>query len=535
MALARTAKTFVATVTALTALAFVGCRLAFWRDADEKEKAVTPLGAWHRGMDLRATYETFPPGGEAKLTLLTDNPAAWLERWRLLAESERTLDLSYFILHEDVFGVAFLGHVLERAEHGVKIRVLLDAQGTKMSWKPRGNDYFDELQAHPNIEIKVYRPLPNRILEAFVKLTPTAAVASEHDKIIAIDGRNGMIGGRNIGAEYFADPKREPRAFEDTDLSISSEGVGRRLIAAFDAQFESDNAKDEWGDAVNLRPRAEELLGAYQAMNDWLRGLPVAPRVEPDKATPWRENLRDYPELRGALKNGNMRAAPTIPAETRILDSQTRYGKADDPITQAIARLVQAAKREIVVQSPYLVLSEEAVKLLEEAGKRGVRITLLTNSPVSSDNALSQAFFLEQWPEILARVPKMRLFVGGEKHTLHSKVAVFDRTLSLVGTYNLDPTSMTMNSEIVAAAWSEPFARRVLRHPKQMISAGAPVVYEYRIRRDRKGAPLRDDKHRPQIAFGPEQHCDPKAWKSLNAFWTTLRAAEKVPGLSPIF
>jgi cardiolipin synthase C len=129
----------------------------------------------------------------------------------------------------------------------------------------------------------------------------------------------------------------------------------------------------------------------------------------------------------------------------------------------------------------------------------------------------------------------MRLFVGGEKHTLHSKVAVFDRTLSLVGTYNLDPTSMTMNSEIVAAAWSEAFARRVLRHPNQMIAAGAPVVYEYRVRRDRKGAPLRDDNGRPQIAFGPEQHCDPKQWKSLNAFWTTLRAAEKVPGLSPIF
>jgi cardiolipin synthase C len=533
MAFARYTKTLVA---ALTALAFVGCRWAFWRDADPEETTVTPLGAWHRGMDLRATYETFPPGAEAKLTLLTDNPAAWLERWRLLAESERTLDLSYFILHEDVFGVSFLGHVLERAEHGVKVRLLLDAQGTKMSWKPRGNDYFDELQSHPNVEIKLYRPLPNRIVEAFVKLTPTAAVASEHDKIIAIDGRNGMIGGRNIGAEYFADPKRETKAFEDTDLSISSEGVGRRLVAAFDAQFESDNAKDEWGDAVNLRPRAEELLGAYRAMNDWLHGISGGvPHAEPDKATPWREGLRDFPELRGALKKGNMRAAPTVEAETRILDSQTRYGKTDDPITQAIARLVQAAKREIVVQSPYLVLSEEAVKLLEEAGKRGVRITLLTNSPVSSDNALSQAFFLEQWPQILARVPKMRLFVGGEKHTLHSKVAVFDRTLSLVGTYNLDPTSMTMNSEIVAAAWSEAFARRVLQHPKQMIAAGAPVVHEYRLRRDRKGAPVLDDDGRPQVAFGPEQHCDPKKWKSLTAFWTTLRAAEKVPGLSPIF
>jgi cardiolipin synthase C len=532
MAFARSTKALVA---ALVAFTFVACRWALWRDA-EQEEPVTSLGAWHRGMDLRETFETFPPSsGAAKLTLLTDNPAAWLERWRLLAESERTLDLSYFILHEDVFGVSFLGHVLERAEHGVKVRLLVDAQGTKMSWKPRGNDYFDELQAHPNIEIKVYRPLPNRIVEAFLKLTPTAAIASEHDKIIAVDGRSGMVGGRNIGAEYFADPKSEPKAFEDTDLSISSEAVCGRLVAAFGAQFESDDAKDEWGDAVNLRPRSEELLGAYRAMDDWLRGTSSRASAggTDDKSKPWREHLRKHPRLRGALRKEL--AAPTVESETRILDSQTRYGKANDPITQALARLVQSAKREIVVQSPYLVLSKEAVSLLEDAGKRGVKITLITNSPVSSDNALSQAFFLEQWPEILARVPKMRLFVGGEKHTLHSKVAVFDRVLSMVGTYNLDPTSMTMNSEIVAAAWSEPFARQVLRHPKRMIAAGPPAVFEYRIRRDRRGAPVRGDDGRPLIAFGPEQHCDPKAWKALDAFWTTLRAAEKVPGLSPVF
>ena len=78
------------------------------------------------------------------------------------------------------------------------------------------------------------------------------------------------------------------------------------------------------------------------------------------------------------------------------------------------------------MQSPYLVLSEEGIALLADAGRRGVAITVLTNSPVSSDNALSQAFFLEQWPDLLARVPGMRLFVGGSPHTLHGKSAVFD-------------------------------------------------------------------------------------------------------------
>ena len=64
--------------------------------------------------------------------------------------------------------------------------------------------------------------------------------------------------------------------------------------------------------------------------------------------------------------------------------------------------------------------------MLAEAAGRGVRITILTNSPLSSDNAMSQAVFLEQWPELLARLPGARLFVTGDRHNLHGKLAVFD-------------------------------------------------------------------------------------------------------------
>ena len=79
--------------------------------------------------------------------------------------------------------------------------------------------------------------------------------------------------------------------------------------------------------------------------------------------------------------------------------------EADDPITRSLIRLVRSARKEIFIQSPYLVLPREAVDVLAEAAGRGVRITILTNSPLSSDNAMSQGVFLEQWPELLARVP----------------------------------------------------------------------------------------------------------------------------------
>jgi phosphatidylserine/phosphatidylglycerophosphate/cardiolipin synthase-like enzyme len=224
-----------------------------------------------------------------------------------------------------------------------------------------------------------------------------------------------------------------------------------------------------------------------------------------------------------------------VRADTRILDSQTRFDSADDPITRGLARLVQAAEERILIESPYLVLSEDAVGLLTAAGTRGVAITIVTNSPVSSDNALSQAFFLEQWPELLARVPRLRLYVRGEPSTLHGRSAVFDGRVAAVGTYNLDPTSQRLNSEVVAVVWSERFARAVARGPRRLIASGPPAAYEYRIRRDASGAPLRDASHRPIVEFGPEQHCSPTEWTALAAFWAALRTADEVPGLSPIF
>jgi phosphatidylserine/phosphatidylglycerophosphate/cardiolipin synthase-like enzyme len=499
---------------------------------DSTRAAVTPLGPWSPGTSLRGTFESFPPGGDATtaLRLLRSNTDAWVERWRLLDGAEQTIDLSYFILHQDAFGIAFLGHLLERAQHGVRIRLLLDAQGTKMSWTPVGNDVLDELLATGNAEVRTYRPLHRRVLEAFLTLTPSAAVASDHDKIIVVDGRKSLTGGRNIGAEYFAERAAKPDAFSDADLAIDSVVASRVLTRAFDAEFTSSRAVDEWGDVANVASREAELLGAYRAMDAWLRGTPIESDDPP--IARWQDEIAPYAALRGRLRRGTRPAA--LEAEARILDSQTRFDAANDPITQGLARLVQAATQSILIESPYLVLSADAVALLSAAGTRGVETTILTNSPVSSDNALSQAFFLEQWPELLARVPKLRLFVRGEPSTLHGKSTVFDGQLATVGTYNLDPTSQRMNSEVIVVVWSERFAREVARGPRRLIARGEPAVYEYRIRRDAAGTAVRGDDGRPVVEFGPENHSSPSQWKTLTAFWTMLRAADDLPGVSPI-
>jgi phosphatidylserine/phosphatidylglycerophosphate/cardiolipin synthase-like enzyme len=485
--------------------------------------------------DLDATFESFPGGSPspAALRLLVANADAWAERWRILSETRSSIDVSYFILREDVFGVSFLGHLLKKAREGVAIRLLLDAQGTHISWSFRGNDYLDELLRAGDVKARNFRPLMARLFEAISTLRWTAAVASEHDKIIIADGRRSLIGGRNIGAEYFADPKRDEHVFEDVDVSIEGSEASRALAAAFEAQYGSRHSWRWLGELWNLFPCKDELLAACETMDAWLRGAPAASNAARNgRARRWLEELEPHAELRGVLERPE---PPTFDADTRILDSETRFHGEEDPISRGIARLVEAATERIVVASPYLVLSEKAVSLVEEASRRGVEISILTNSPTSSDNALSQAFFLEQWPEILARAPKARIFVSGRRNTFHGKIATFDDRIALVGTYNLDPLSMRINSEVVAVARSAEFARQVLDSPLAKIATGPPEIYEYRIRRDPAGRALRDGEGRPQIEFGPGDHCAPEEWSKVKMYWRTLRAARKLGGASPLF
>ena len=120
-------------------------------------------------LSLREAFASLPDdgGAPAEFRLLDDNALAWVERWRLLAGARERLDICYFILHQDVFGMSFLGHLVKKAGEGVEIRVLLDGMGTRCPAIFRGNDYLDTLVGTERIKVRMYRPLPFRYLDAF--------------------------------------------------------------------------------------------------------------------------------------------------------------------------------------------------------------------------------------------------------------------------------------------------------------------------------------------------------------------------------
>ena len=119
----------------------------------------------------------------------------------------------------------------------------------------------------------------------------------------------------------------------------------------------------------------------------------------------------------------------------------------------------------------------------------------------------TQAAFLAQWPELLARVPTAKLYVVAESRLMHAKVGVMDGVLSFVGSYNLDPLSAGVNGEVLTTVWSERFAAAERDMIFARIANGSPGVVEYTIAKDLEGrAVLKDGK--PIVTKGPEDHCD---------------------------
>mgnify|MGYP001225182616 CR=1 FL=1 len=512
---------------ALAALtgACLGGLLWTWLAPPWVEPPGEPLGPWGPELDLRASFESLPRvrGRAPRLQLLDENQDAWVARWRLLASARHRIDMASFIVRRDEYGLAFLGHLLARARDGVRVRVLVDAQGTHMARSFLDEDYLDELVA-AGVEARVYRPLPERFLQALIELDPASAVASEHDKLLLVDGRWGLIGGRNVAKEYFADPASHPQAFLDADLLVEGPAAVRALTQAFEVEWTSPSTEPIAREKLDLVPSEAELLEAYRAMDAWLRG------EDPGQGEVARALRERHPGLQGALQ------APPPPrarGEVRVLDSSARRLRMDDPVTEGLRRLLVAAERRVLIVSPYLVLTPEAIEELSRAAGRGVEITVLTNSPTSSDNALSQAYFAEQWPTLLARVPGLRLFVRGDDHNLHAKTATFDGQVAVVATYNLDPLSMAINGEIAVVAWSPELAASIERSAGAMLQAGPPTVYEYRILRDEEGEPVLDEEGQPQVLFGPQDHTDRSRWSGMDAWWSAIRAARQL-GLDPV-
>lgn len=439
---------------------------------------------------------------ESSVRLIYTNSESWYTRWKLLNEAKRSIDVQYFIVDDDIFGMSLAGLFLKKAKEGVKIRFMMDARGTKgFTRKLQGQDFMQELAQYPNVEIKVFNPVHQNFLTLFMDLRKV--MSSNHDKIVVIDEEYAIVGGRNVSKDYFVDPEDHPTAYRDCDVLIHSTEVARALDAAFTEEFtglkQLEIVKDLWG---NVDIMSKEMEAARLAMETWIQTGRLYNPGTPDKRTvkalkKFNEELAQYKHLVGYSSFDFQKGAHDAPV--KIVDKHSLAGPRND-ITDELVRYIDGARTEIVIQNPYVVLTERAEAALKRAARRRIPIIFHTNSPISTDSLATQAMFYRDWKSILKDIPSARIFTFYQKRKLHAKNFVFDGLIGVVGTYNMDYLSEEVNSEVVATIKSLDFAQEL----RGGIMSDVANSKEYRIKVLPNG--------KVEVIFGPDDLASDKSW-----------------------
>lgn len=407
--------------------------------------------------------------GSSGVAILEDGPLAWLSRVSLADVAERTLDVQYYIYEADETGLILLQRLTAAADRGVRVRLLIDDNNNL------GRDLqLARIDRHRNIEVRVFNPA--RYRERWTRpfqyvFDLERANRRMHNKIFAADGTAAIVGGRNIGDNYFNFDREQPN-FRDVDLLVVGPAA-RDVTRAFDLYWNSPWA---WpaGALVDGSPTPADAQRLVRALDRYAAQHDEYQRAFPDAK-------RDY--LQSLLRaHENLVWAPV----EVIVDAPGKIEPGAEVRSRVAQRLNEEwdrTERELLIESAYLVPRRAELARFGDARGRGVAVRVLTNSLSSTDVVAVHAGYrkrrvalLEMGVELYEfqreaapnRPPRRRLRDRSElldgrssEASLHSKVMVFDRRIAWVGSFNLDPRSRRLNTEIGLFVHSPLLAERL--------------------------------------------------------------------------
>jgi len=426
--------------------------------------------------------------GRSGFRLLATGVDAFVARAVLIELADRTLDLQYYIFHGDTTGSIVIDRLIAAADRGVRIRLLLDDWGTL----EKKDVVVAGLDAHPNIAIRLFNPYVHRSgLGKLGELVTRFARVNRrmHNKQLIADGVAVVLGGRNIGDEYFGAGELE---FQDVDVLGVGPVVGE-AGATFEAYWNSEFAKPI------------TALGQFT----------VDPAVFDVKRRELRERvtgLMDSPYARALAQSelaGDLRAQTVRLHWAEAAMFADPPGKVTEPVgTRSagylgarIAAAARAAQSELLIVSPYFVPGRAGVASIAARGRDGLTVRILTNSLAATDVWLVHAGYRKYRRPLLEQgvrlyelkpsaggPPRPKGTAGSSRASLHGKTFVFDRSSVFIGSVNLDPRSLEQNTEDGVLVRSIELASEVARLFEQW--AGPAVAYEVRPAGGMTGAPL---------------------------------------------
>jgi len=387
--------------------------------------------------------------GLSGIVALPDGHDAFAARALLADAAERTLDARYYIWHNDMSGSMLFSALRRAADRGVQVRLLLDDNNTA------GLDtVLAALDAHPNIEVRLFNPFRARRWRLLGYLTDFKRLNRRmHNKSFTADNNATIIGGRNVGDEYF-DAGRAPW-FVDLDV-LAIGPVVSDVSRDFDRYWASASSIP----AARVLPRATATSIAGVAAD--------AARAEhhPDAAA-YRDALARSSFVRDLLAH----RLTFDWAGTRMLSDDPAKGLGRAPedalLWHRLKEILGAPMRELRLVSPYFVPGSAGVDTLAAIARQGVKIEVLTNALEATDVAVVHSGYAKRRKSLLgAGVSLLELKRGSPgsaaKHlkwtgrsgsgssasSLHAKTFCVDRSRVFVGSFNFDPRSARLNTEM---------------------------------------------------------------------------------------
>lgn len=412
--------------------------------------------------------------GQSGFYPLPDGLDALGARIALIDRAERSIDAQYFLVKRDLAGLVFAGKLVEAADRGVRVRILIDDLFTTA--KDEGLALLNE---HPNIELRLFNPVARggfywvNFLFDFKR-----ANRRMHNKSLTVDNQATIVGGRNIAEEYFQ--LKSGEEFVDFDI-LAFGPVAAQISETFDRY---------WNHPLAIPIRAFDIK----------TGNLETRRGEFDEAMQTSGQTIVEQALNAPLVQDLLSGTATLyPAETEVItdDPDKLLNKVSDEFKVLVTRMaevVAGADSVVLAITPYLIPGENGVEFWRNVVEQGTRVVIVTNSLASTNHSpVHAAYKRYRKPLIEAGVELYEARADAatgtdaageslDRMTLHTKAILLDHRYIFVGSLNLDPRAIDINTEMGVLIDSPELTAPVM----QEFLADLPN-YSYRVELDDKG------------------------------------------------
>jgi putative cardiolipin synthase len=468
------------------------------------------------------------PAGMSGFYLLASSTDAFHARAELIRAAQHSLDLQYYIVHDGLSTRLLVHELLAAADRGVRIRLLLD--DTTSDGKDR---QIALLAAHPQIQIRIFNALQlgrsmglTRSLGRLLHLTRQHR--RMHNKLWLADSSAAIVGGRNLGDEYF-DAETDLN-FTDIDL-LGAGPVAQALAQSFDQYWNSALSKpvqELYGkqpprkELVTLRRNLEQGLAQAKVDNPDNYGRLTAYEHKP-RLDAWLQRLI-WAHGQALWDAPSKVVASGAPAPDLLLTTQ-------------LAPTLAEVRQELILVSAYFVPTDDGLRYLTGRADAGVEVSLMTNSLEATDVPAVHGGYMPYRRALLehgVRLFELRRqpdeesnlsFQGDSESSLHSKAALFDRQKVFIGSFNFDPRSVLWNTEVGILVDS----RQLTDQVRSLTLEGMAPALSYEVKLSADEGPTR-------MRWHTEEHGQPRVlaqepgglWRRFNAWFARIIGLERM-------